>query len=122
VALINSNFGSFSLPDLPRLDSLLLPGVGGPGIGGGITLPGVIIPPGLGKPEPDKNIATTPDGVLGGAFSVLSCLFAPNGSCLLRLVFLILGLICIIGAIYLFKPVNEIVGPPVRAAVKSAIA
>jgi len=124
------------LPRLPELQLIAAPGGGGgTGGGGGITWPG------SGGPEygtdiklPPINI-TTPAGsgsgtvteassldTLKGAANLFMCFAAP-GTCLLRIVLLILGIICVIGAIYLYKPTNEmIIQPTVRAAKSAAVA
>jgi len=103
-------------------------GIGSPGPGGGgITGPGGITiyapprggtttPPTTKKPDPLAPV--TPgdvSGALGTATSLISCLASP-GTCLLRLVLLIIGLICIAGAIYLYKPTSELIAAPARAA------
>lgn len=51
----------------------------------------------------------------GACTSFLSLFTDPLG-CALRFLFFILGIVCIIGAIYLFKPTSEIVAAPARAA------
>lgn len=70
-----------------------------------------------------SGVSTMPDapGVVGdvakqavkGASTLL-------GLDLLRIVILILGIICVIGAIYLFKPTQELVAAPARALAAAA--
>ena len=104
----------------------ILPGPGsGPGVGTGgngglftsfppIAFPGSGTGSGSGSGSGSGGAATSSTvGVLGTAASLFACFTSPT-SCLLRLVLLIIGLICIIGAIYLFKPTNNIVAPIVN--------
>lgn len=79
------------------------PTFGGPSYGNDFQINPIVFDPTQGKATPPKDTASD-KGVLGGqAASLLQCLYSP-GSCLLRLVFLVLGLIAVIGAIYLYKP------------------
>ncbi len=88
------------------------PTIGGPSYGVDIKLPtldkgGLNLPPQQGETPLLSSAAT--------AGNLISCFMSPT-SCLLRLVFLILGLICVAGAIYLYKPTSELVAAPARAA------
>lgn len=56
---------------------------------------------------------------LSQGVSIVTCFLSPS-NCLLRLIVLILGIICIIGAIYLYKPTQEIISVPARAATEAA--
>lgn len=119
-----------NLLELAKLPSIRVPspdfdfiGIGGLG-GGGIAIPpfgGTISVPIVSPPLGPGGTSTKPNlvndtGLLGGtASNLVSCLLSPS-TCLLRLVLLIIGLICIIGAIYLYKPTSEIIAAPARAA------
>lgn len=99
------------------------PGSIGYGIGGiaGGILGGIL---GGGNSQPLSNYvnstfakgnAAQNQQTSGACTSFLSLFTNPLG-CALRLLFFILGIVCIIGAIYLFKPTSEIVAAPARAA------
>lgn len=100
----------------------------GGGSGGGIGFPspgGINIgynpPPvtiGVGGGSGGSSKPGSIAGSIGSA--IFNNLFGGVGSQLLRLVLLILGLICIAGAIYLFKPTSEIIAAPARAAKNAA--
>jgi hypothetical protein len=92
----------------------------GPGLE---TWPGWPQLPGIGLTPSNPSTPTTPttpsentSSLIGGLSGVIAC-FQNPAACLLRIVLLILGFICVIGAIYLFKPTQEIVSGPVRAAI-----
>lgn len=88
--------------------------------GGGLT---VYMPPGTdptGSGGSGSSGATSSTvGALGQIGSLIACFVSPT-TCLLRLVMLILGIICVIGAIYLYKPTQEIVAAPARAIRQTA--
>jgi len=104
-------------PDLP-----FLPGYGGAGGGGGLItvgtprkVPGGTQGGGGSSPTPTSGATSASLGSFLG--SPLGYLFGPS---LLRFVIFVLGLICIIGAIYLYKDTRFIVTAPVKAAKKAA--
>lgn len=124
-----------TLPTLPRLPSFRSPAalleVGGGG-GGGVATPPTFgggpeygwSPPILGNPAggqrpPSGNVAQSGGAATGAASSIWGCLTSP-GQCLLRIVLLILGLICVAGAIYLYKP--GVVQPVIKGAKRAALA
>lgn len=105
---------------------------GGPPIGGCDPVWGCPNGPVLGIHYPDpasggsgsgntggSGTPTTSPVSLGSGGSSSCSLWNPLtwvGDCLLRALLLIIGLLCIAGAIYLYKPTSEIIGAPVRAA------
>lgn len=112
------------LPAINRTAFLPNPGGtggGGGAPGGGPSLTGVVILPGSGG----SGSSTTTTGtttVAGGcqpSIYNLYCLFSGSagviGNQLLRIVFLLLGLIAIIGAIYLYKPTSGLITGPIKA-------
>jgi hypothetical protein len=123
----------FTFPPIPSLmienPFLGVGGGGGSWPGGGLnTWPGFQLPPvtigGGGSPgttDPPKTTPVVSGSTIANAASLVACLLSP-GTCLLRLVFLILGLICIAGAIYLFKPTQQIIAAPLNAAKTAALA
>lgn len=64
---------------------------------------------GSGSTAPNASSAIS----LGQIGSLIACFLSPT-TCLLRLVMLILGIICVIGAIYLYKPTQQIIAAPAR--------
>lgn len=118
-----------NLPDMRAFDFgggfIESPGGGRPGgfpsdpTGGSIWGPTnnpILIGGGSGEPITGKsNAATLAQGALDKTGSLVDCLLSP-GTCLLRLVLLVLGLICIIGAIYLYKPTQQIAAPVIKIA------
>lgn len=104
------------------------PGGSGSGSGGGGGDGGYPTGPitTTGGQSPGTGDGTTPGGNLpasggtSGGSSIISFLTDPVGTFfgpqLLRLVLLILGLICVIGAIYLYKDTRGLVTAPVKAA------
>lgn len=124
MAVINQLPGlDFSFLEDFRSNALLLPGGGG----GNVTLPWPTGGPQIGTPvinigggggkttTPPAKSSGIEDVLPPGTGTLLSCLANPSG-CLLRILFIILGLICIAGAIYLYKPTSELIAAPVRAA------
>lgn len=93
--------GTFST-GIPSPFGGILTSVLGPGSGGGTTNPGA-------------NTSTGSNSASGSCSSFFSIFTNPLG-CALRLLFFILGIVCVIGAIYLYKPTSEIVAAPIRAA------
>lgn len=84
------------------------PGAGG----GGIT---------VGGGGQTTTIQNAPSSSCGyNPLCYLQNLFTSTGDLLLRLVFLILGLMCVAGAIYLFKPTSVFVTAPVNAVKRGA--
>lgn len=93
---------------------------GPPNMQTGIGLPtgGVTTPPILGGSSAPP-VAVTSTGWLASFLSLIGGLTSTGGNQLLRIALFLLGLICVIGAIYLFKPTTQIIAAPVNA-VKSA--
>lgn len=96
--------------------------------GGGIT--GVPFPPGPPAQGPGGGSSGGSGGSGGssgsqsssGSCTNLWSIFTNPLQCALRLLFFILGIVCIIGAIYLFKPTTELVAGPARAVREAATA
>jgi hypothetical protein len=113
------------LPGLPNLPSLggggflpigtqpTIPGIGYP-TGGPIQINvpvrgGVVL--GGGTPTAPQTTSASMGGVTGLLGSwVLGALGGSVVDAFLRIVLLVLGFICVIGAIYLFKPTQEVLG------------
>lgn len=116
-----------SLPSLPDLGAgnpfLSVPPVtpGGINTGWNIPIPGVIIAPGSSPSGTPAGSSTGSGNVEAPAVfnGLVTCIMSP-GSCLLRIVFLILGILCIAGAIYLYKPTNDLIVQPAKRAGKAA--
>lgn len=111
-----------NLPSLPSLTAyhanLISAGGGDTSGGGGDT---GSFPSGGGGGGTTTTTTTTATPVTNASFNPLSWF----GLDFARILFVILGVICIIGAIYLFKPTSEIIAGPARAvggAVKAGAA
>ena len=119
------NFGSVSAPHLTPLDTT--------GVGSGIPNPIEVGSTGFnpvntndtGNTFPSTGTSTTypsstvgPTGTSGQAVTLGSGISATSSSCAwydvrcwgLQLIFILLGLICILGAIYLYKPTRDVIG------------
>lgn len=102
--------GGINFPDPGRIGTGYNPitvGIGGGGGGGGAA-------------------PATSTGLFGSCGLDPTCylgqLFSNAGDLLLRIVFLLLGMICIAGAIYLFKPTQDIIVSAGKAARDGAAA
>lgn len=92
-----------------------LPGGQNPGDGGGPVYSGG----GTAPPSGSGTPAATTSSSTGWINSILNWLVQPGsatGSFLLRLLLFILGLICIAGAIYLYKGSNPLLAVPAKLA------
>lgn len=90
------------------------PGATGGGSSGGPSLTGVV---NLGGALGGAAQAAATLGPAGAGLGFLAGLFGGGtsvGSQLIRFVLLIIGLICIIGAIYLYKDTNTLIGGVVK--------
>lgn len=112
-------------PSLPSLGSgFESTGAGLPKIGqsgGGLDTGWQI--PGTSPSSPSVLLGTNPSalGNTGIVSNVSSGLLGLFGGSLLRIVLLIIGLLCIAGAIYLYKPTSELIAAPARAARDAAV-
>ena len=116
------SFGSVSAPHLTPLDTT--------GVGSGIPNPTDVSTGfgGVNNNDTGNNFPSTsttypsstvgPTGTSGQSITLGSGISATSSSCAwydvrcwgLQLIFILLGLICILGAIYLYKPTRDVVG------------